>query len=496
MSSEVKVVVGAETSALSAGLAAATHAVDEFKEKASESFKEFGSEMLGGLGVAAAVEGIHSLVEEFSKVEDQAERLGTTAEAIQRIGAVAKSVGSDVETFAKSLQKGSRNAVEALQGSEELASAFEKLGIEAKEFANASPEEQLVQLAEGYEKAGQSAETNLALFKAFGRSATDLIPALRKGGETLREEMESAAVASNATVASLKESGEHIEAFWRSLKAHGADALNAVIHKTQELGQAAAVAYAYISNLSHGFAAAKKAAEEAAEAAAEINQEEEKKRDDKGKKRTPVDPEALDGAKKKADQEKEAARLKEENDKKAHEMELRSYDLQKRKVELQKDYKKALEEQQGAQTNVDQEKGRSKRLDVQRELAATQKEIDEETARSAERTVKQVMAEEHKHNELEAREKLSAQKKALSEAEKDLGKLKSLQEKHVSVDDLRRIGGGAAGVNYKAGASRDDMIRQQVQHAQKSVELLQKLVEATEKQNQSNVMSFDPSMPG
>jgi len=67
MSESVEVKVGAETSALTAGLANAKKAVDGFREHAEESVKELGGEMLEALGFAAVIEGVRGSWKSFPK---------------------------------------------------------------------------------------------------------------------------------------------------------------------------------------------------------------------------------------------------------------------------------------------------------------------------------------------------------------------------------------------------------------------------------------------
>jgi hypothetical protein len=486
MGNDVNVVVGANNSPLNAGLAAAKKSVDSFKEHTEESFKELGGELAGAFAVGAIVEGMHSLIEQFSHIQDISEKLGTSAESLQRMGAAAKLAGLDMEGLVKAMQKGTRNAVEALKGNEELAGAFEDLGIDAKEFANAAPEEQLIKLAEGYEKSGQNAETLDAIMKTLGKSGADIIPLLRKGPEALREELDSASVASNETVANLKEAGDTMEKVWMKVKAAAATSLNWMIEHVKALGTGIAAIVAYVSNLTNGFEAASEAMDKVYDDAAELQFEEKQQKEAEAKNKKPVDTDALDGLKEAKKQAEELQKLKDENAKKEHEAYMRSLDLLERKAELEREILNIQLQNENAKDDTERETNKGKILDIKKELESANKDIERENERHA----KEQFEKNKKATEQNLRETIAAKKKALSDSEKDLNSLEKAEHKTTSVDDLRKIGGGVAGANYHIGASKDDLIKQQVEHAKQSVEIQQKILAALEKQEQQ-VQSYD-----
>ena len=174
--SDVKVTVAADTSALSSGLAAAHNAVEGFKEKTNESLKEVGSELTKAFAVGAVLESIKALFEKFSEIQNVADRFGTSAESVQRLGQVAKESGSSLEGLTKSLAKSDETAKKALQGDDKLAGAYKDLGIDAKEFIDMPLEERMLALADAFEKSGNNPMMRGALRDVLGKSAGDLIP--------------------------------------------------------------------------------------------------------------------------------------------------------------------------------------------------------------------------------------------------------------------------------------------------------------------------------
>jgi len=490
MSEQVSVKVSADSSAFSAGLARIENSLESFKHHASEQFSEVGKDLLAAFAVSAVIEGIRSLFEEFSHVQDLADKLGTSAESVQRLGVVAKAAGVDTETLTKALQKGTKNAFEAATGNAELAAQFEALGIDAKEFANLAPEEQLKEMAEAFEKTGGNAQTLDALTKALGKTALDIIPILRKGPEALKDEMDAANVASADTVATMKEVTETFERLWANFKAYGANAIDWIIKRTQALGTGFAAIYAYVTNLTHGLNAAAKAYDDVIQAAADLQLEEEQKKEEAAKKKKPVDTDAIEAAKAKAEQEKrdaeELAKLKEQNAKKEEEAHYRNLELLQKQKELQEHIAELQNRKPASDLEAEQDKG--KILDYQKELEGVNKEI----ARDKEREEKKLQDELAKEAKDKARDELRSKKEALKEAQKSATELEKLQKGSFSVDNLRQIGGGIAGVNYNLNAAKDDMQRQQLEYARLQVDKLQQIVDKLETQGQE-IPSYDGS---
>jgi len=488
MSEQVSVKVSADSTPFAAGLARVENALDSFKHHTTEQFGEVGKELAEAFALTAVIEGIKSLFEEFSHIQDLSEKLGTSAESVQRLGVVAKSAGLDTETLVKTLQKSNRNAVEAVEGNEELSEAFERLGVDAKEFINASPEEQLKLLSEGFEKSGQNGETLDAIYKALGKTGLEVIPILRKGPEALAEEMAAAKAASNDTVATIKDVTEKFEKLWGNFKAFGAEAINFVLKRVEALGTGFAAITAYVSNLTSGLDAAAKAYDDVIQAAADLQIEQERKRQEEQKKNKPVDTDALEGAKKRGEEEKKAAeeliKLREQNAKKEEEAHFRSLSLLQKQKELEENI--ASLKSKKAATPLEVEQNRGKILDYRKELESVNKEI----GRELEKQDKERAEKLKKGLQEVSRAELKEKKEELKNMEEYLNELTS--KKSFSVDSLRQIGGGVAGANYQVDAAKVDMQRQQVDYAKQQVDRLNQIIEALQSQEQI-IQTYDGS---
>jgi hypothetical protein len=484
MGKDVQVTVGAETSALNTGLAKAKESVTGFKNHVAGQMKEVGKGMLAAFAVGAIVEGIKSIFDEFGKFQDLADKFGVPAEALQRISLVAQGAGADLEGVMKALSKGKKNAVEAAAGNEELAAAYAALGATADDFKSMAPDDLLVKLSEGYVKSGESAEYLAAATKVLGKSGQDTFAILSMGPEALREELDSAAVASNEAIASIDEAGDNAGKAFQQLKVWGAEAINFIIKGMKEVGAAIAVVVAYLSNLGSGFKAAKEAAKDAMQAWQDIKKEEAQEREEKSKRKAELAQRSNDKAdraeEKKA--EKELAKLKEENTKKEHDAYMRSLSLLEKKAELEKEIEQQKAESESATNSpVEREQAKGKVLDLQKEQESVNKEIAKEDAKAAEERAK-AAAKKAKEG---LKGQLDDRKKALKDAEENLRD--ASKEQAITVDSLRQIGGGLKGVNYNAAATKDALQKQQVDLARVQVDKLTAIVAAIEAQQKQLV---------
>lgn len=146
-----------------------------------------------GIGaIAAAGVGVYATVRrvtgEVAAIGDEADRLGITAEAMQRIRAATLTVNVEAETAADLMGELSGRAYEAAEGAGSAAEAFTRLGVEVRrpDGSIKSLNELLPDLADGFQRLEDPmARVSLAgeLFSDQGR---ELIPLLVQGGDAFR----------------------------------------------------------------------------------------------------------------------------------------------------------------------------------------------------------------------------------------------------------------------------------------------------------------------
>jgi hypothetical protein len=185
--------VGANITALKTGLGAAKHTLHEFKN-------EVARDVIGTIGVAAIYEQLKETSERFDEVSKKARAYGESVESIQRVQFLSSQEDIEFDNVAKSLDKATKNAVQASSGNEKLDEAFKKVGISAKEFVNLPMEEKILALSKGLQGVEGSGERVALAIELMGRGGAQMLPLLLESTGELKEKMEKATVATEAQV--------------------------------------------------------------------------------------------------------------------------------------------------------------------------------------------------------------------------------------------------------------------------------------------------------
>jgi hypothetical protein len=193
-------------------------------EKLSKFGPAFGSSLtafaapLAGIISAGTIKG---LIDDFDRIGEQAERLGVTAESMQRIGFQAKFSGIETDVVVKALEKLNR---QLQAGNGKSLTALKDLNVDVEKFKGLAPEQKLIELAGGFQQAEASGTGLSQLNELFGKQYGILLPLLRKTKEELQELSDQQVVDSRA----IKAAGEFNDALDRlsiTARAFGGDVL-------------------------------------------------------------------------------------------------------------------------------------------------------------------------------------------------------------------------------------------------------------------------------
>lgn len=162
-----------------------------------------------------------SVADELDALNDVANRTGVGVEALQAYGAAAKLSGTDIETFAKSIQKLTVNIGKAT-GSEKAQKAFTDLGLSFEDLKAKSPTEQFEAIADAISRLPGPAEQAAAAVKVFGKGGIELGPLFSEGPgalQRMREEAESLGQVVNAdAVKSIAAMNDAFDKVWMTVK--------------------------------------------------------------------------------------------------------------------------------------------------------------------------------------------------------------------------------------------------------------------------------------
>lgn len=161
-----------------------------------------------------------SVANDLDTLNDVSQRTGVGVEALQAYGGAAKLAGTDIETFAKSIQKLAVNIGNATD--EESAKKFKALGISFEQLKAASPTEQFELIADALARIQDPAERAAAAVKLFGKGGIELGPLFSEGPGALakiREEAEATGrVVSNDAVQAIGEMNDAFDEVWMTVK--------------------------------------------------------------------------------------------------------------------------------------------------------------------------------------------------------------------------------------------------------------------------------------
>lgn len=437
-----------DSSGLKAGLNQAENKVQQFAAKTSmagTAVKKMegamvtagavGSKAMAGLQSAmgkimltmGAFAGVKSIMDQGDRIQKLSHRFGESAESIQKVGRVASLAGSDTENLVKSLSKAEVNAVKAAQGSKELQEAFSDLGISAGDFMGLSLEDKLATLADAYDQSTNKAAANAAMVQVLGKSAVELIPLFAQGGDAVRDQMGSMAVASTNTVEAMVLANDRMAEAFENIKASAMDSIGWVLDKIDQMSIKLAGAVAWWSNLGDGIAAAAEA---------------------------------------KAITESEGLKMLDEQ--KEDRIERRN---KTSKIDIEEIEKETKEQEANKGKGMDQN-------EVDKAIAASDKEMRSAEEKKQAAIDKAMEASEKEMRQNAKKEKIDKATEELDPTKDKLDKLKSLDSKGVASDQLRRIGGGFAKSDYKGLSKEQVSINKQLDFAQKQYDELKKVVEA------------------
>lgn len=186
---------------------------------ATNAFIGMSKAVLGAAG--SLVQFGKSIADELDNLNDVANRTGVGVEALQAYGAAAKLSGTDVETFARSLQKLTINIGQAV-GDAKQQEAFTKLGLVFDELRQKSPTEQFEAVADAVSRIADPAERAAAAVSVFGKGGIELGPLFSDGPGALTKMREEAValgqVVSADTIKSIAGMNDAFDKVWMTIK--------------------------------------------------------------------------------------------------------------------------------------------------------------------------------------------------------------------------------------------------------------------------------------
>jgi len=189
----LRVVLGADSAALSKGLDNAGRDLDAFAKHASKAAAAIGV-AIGAAAVAIGV-GIKNAIDRADSLGKMAQKVGIPVEELSKLSLAARLADVSLETLSNSMGKLSKNMVEAANKPlSDAANAFKVLGISVKNSDGSLKSSSTImeEVAGKFEKLNDGAGKTAVSLALFGKSGKELIPLLNSGRDGFREAAEEA----------------------------------------------------------------------------------------------------------------------------------------------------------------------------------------------------------------------------------------------------------------------------------------------------------------
>ena len=257
---DLKVKVGVDKSGFTTGLASMENSVKSFGNKVSGI-------LAGAFAFDKIIQGFSNAIDKGDQLQDLANRFGVAASSLQEIGNAASTSGAGLEDVASAMNKLAKNAGAAIGGNEQMAEAFNKIGLSVEQLQGMTPQDLFMALSKAVASGTLGMQDFTIAQELAGKGAAVLMETLRMGPDVIAANGQAMGVWTDETIARLSEASDAIKTFQNTMTiAFGGIAQIAVplIKTFQDIAQLAAMlGSAGASALSGDFAGAAAIAKEA-----------------------------------------------------------------------------------------------------------------------------------------------------------------------------------------------------------------------------------------
>lgn len=160
----------------------------------ARTFSNVANALGASLSVGAFVGWIKNATDSMDRLDESAQRVGTSAKNLSTLEYAAKRGAVEADVFEKGLIKLAKSAADTASGTGTAAKGFEHLGISVKNADGTlkSTDQLLKETATQFAKYEDSAQKTAVAVNIFGKSGADLIPLLNLGAAGIEELQERA----------------------------------------------------------------------------------------------------------------------------------------------------------------------------------------------------------------------------------------------------------------------------------------------------------------
>jgi hypothetical protein len=180
-------------------------AVGRTSEGLTSSLAKLGPMMAATFSVGAVTAFAREIVELGGKIADTSERLGISARAVQEFQYAAEQTGTSIDAIGAAVSKLGKGLVEG----KGVVPSLDRLNLSLAELRQMEPDKAFTAVADAIGKVEDPMRQSQIAMELFGRSGTELLPAMKTGiGELATEAEKLGLVLSDDAVKSLADFGD------------------------------------------------------------------------------------------------------------------------------------------------------------------------------------------------------------------------------------------------------------------------------------------------
>ena len=207
---DLKVKVGVDKSGFTTGLASMENSVKGFGMKV-------GGILAGAFAFDKIIQGFSNAIDKGDQLQDLANRFGVAASSLQEIGNAASTSGAGLEDVASAMNKLAKNAGAAIGGNEQMAEAFNKIGLSVEQLQGMTPQDLFMALSKAVASGTLGMQDFAIAQELAGKGAAVLMETLRMGPEVIAANGQAMGVWTDETIAKLSEASDAIKGFQNTM---------------------------------------------------------------------------------------------------------------------------------------------------------------------------------------------------------------------------------------------------------------------------------------
>ncbi|HOX01132.1 MAG TPA: hypothetical protein P5555_17315 [Candidatus Paceibacterota bacterium] len=211
-------------------VASAVGRINTAASKTSTTLASLGR-LLGGIAIIQVISRItREAMSNADALKDMADRTGISVESLQELKYAAETSGTSIEAFATALRMLAVAQSEALGGSTPRLDAFERLGVSLEDLKSKNPEGLLRQISRAMSGGATTSQTIADALEVMGRSADQILPAMRSNIDLLADAACKAGVVIKEDVVNRLAAGnEQWEILMQQVKAQTAEIVSPLV---------------------------------------------------------------------------------------------------------------------------------------------------------------------------------------------------------------------------------------------------------------------------